>query len=71
MSLQELLEQPAHAPFWPTGKHRGVSEEPRHDNPASSLTRVRSSALETEIARMQRENATLKKELLARGLPLP
>jgi hypothetical protein len=29
------------------------------------------SALETEIARLQRENATLKKELLARGLPVP
>jgi hypothetical protein len=29
------------------------------------------SALETEIARLQGENATLKKELLARGLPLP
>jgi hypothetical protein len=27
------------------------------------------SALETEIARLQGENATLKKELLARGLP--
>jgi hypothetical protein len=29
------------------------------------------SALESEIARLQGENATLKKELLARGLPLP
>jgi hypothetical protein len=29
------------------------------------------SALETEIARLQGENATLKKELLSRGLPLP
>ena len=29
------------------------------------------STLETEIARLQGENATLKKELLARGLPLP
>jgi hypothetical protein len=29
------------------------------------------SALDTEIARLQGENATLKKELLARGLPLP
>jgi hypothetical protein len=29
------------------------------------------SALETEIARLQGENATLKKELLGRGLPLP
>jgi hypothetical protein len=29
------------------------------------------SALETEIARLQNENATLKKELLARGLPVP
>jgi len=29
------------------------------------------SALETEIARQQREIATLKKQLLARGLPLP
>src|SRR6266581_8495161 len=29
------------------------------------------SALETEIARLQGENGTLKKELLARGLPLP
>jgi hypothetical protein len=29
------------------------------------------SALETEIARLQRENATLKKELFARGLPVP
>ena len=29
------------------------------------------SALETEIARLQSENATLKKELLARGLPVP
>jgi hypothetical protein len=27
--------------------------------------------LETEIARLQGENATLKKELLARGLPVP
>jgi hypothetical protein len=29
------------------------------------------SALETEIARLQSENATLKKQLLARGLPVP
>ena len=29
------------------------------------------SALETEITRLQGENAVLKKELLARGLPLP
>jgi hypothetical protein len=29
------------------------------------------SALETEIVRLQDENATLKKELLARGLPVP
>src|SRR5262245_53686212 len=29
------------------------------------------SSLETEIARLQGENATLKKELLARELPLP
>jgi hypothetical protein len=29
------------------------------------------SALDTEIARLQSETATLKKELLARGLPLP
>jgi hypothetical protein len=29
------------------------------------------SALETEIARLQGENATLKKELLVRGLPVP
>src|SRR6476660_1195500 len=29
------------------------------------------SALETEIARLHGENATLKKELLARGLPVP
>ncbi len=29
------------------------------------------SALETEIARLQGENATLKKEPLARGLPVP
>src|SRR5262245_17184412 len=29
------------------------------------------SALEMEIARLQGENATLKKELLARGLPVP
>jgi hypothetical protein len=29
------------------------------------------SAMETEIARLQGENATLKKELLTRGLPLP
>jgi hypothetical protein len=29
------------------------------------------SALETEIARLQNENATLKKDLLARGLPIP
>jgi hypothetical protein len=29
------------------------------------------SALESEIARLQGENAMLKKELLARGLPLP
>ena len=29
------------------------------------------SSLESEIARLQGENATLKKELLARGLPLP
>src|SRR5437899_1794910 len=29
------------------------------------------SALETEIARLQGENATLKKEIMARGLPLP
>jgi hypothetical protein len=29
------------------------------------------SALETEIARLQSDNATLKKELLARGLPSP
>jgi hypothetical protein len=29
------------------------------------------SALETEIARLQGENVTLKKELLGRGLPVP
>ena len=29
------------------------------------------SSLESEIARLQGENATLKKELLARGLPVP
>src|SRR5262245_30837938 len=29
------------------------------------------SSLESEIARLQGENATLKKELMARGLPLP
>src|SRR5262249_45987467 len=29
------------------------------------------SPLETEIARLQGENATLKKQLLARGLPVP
>jgi hypothetical protein len=29
------------------------------------------SALESEIARLQGESATLKKELLARGLPVP
>ena len=29
------------------------------------------SALETEIARLQSENATTEKELLGRGLPLP
>jgi len=29
------------------------------------------SALETEIARLQSENATMKKELLSRGLPVP
>jgi hypothetical protein len=29
------------------------------------------SALETEIARLQGENATLKQQLLARGLPVP
>ena len=29
------------------------------------------SVLETEIARLQKENATLKKQLLARGLPVP
>jgi len=29
------------------------------------------SALETEIARLQGENAVLKKDLLARGLPVP
>jgi hypothetical protein len=29
------------------------------------------SALESEIARLQSDNATLKKELLARGLPVP
>ena len=28
-------------------------------------------ALENEIARLQRENGTLKKDMLARGLPLP
>jgi hypothetical protein len=29
------------------------------------------SALETEIVRLQGENATMKKELLSRGLPVP
>jgi hypothetical protein len=29
------------------------------------------SALETEITRLQRENGTLKKDMLARNLPLP
>jgi hypothetical protein len=29
------------------------------------------TALETEIGRLQNENATLKKEMIARGVPLP
>jgi hypothetical protein len=29
------------------------------------------AALETEIARLQTDNATLKKEMIARGVPLP
>jgi hypothetical protein len=29
------------------------------------------TAMESEIARLQRENGTLKKEMLARGVPLP
>jgi hypothetical protein len=29
------------------------------------------AALETEIGRLQNENATLKKEMIARGVPLP
>jgi hypothetical protein len=29
------------------------------------------TALETEIGRLQNENATLKKDMIARGLPLP
>ena len=29
------------------------------------------SALESEIARLQRENGTMKKDMFARGLPLP
>lgn len=29
------------------------------------------SALETEISRLQRENVVLKRELMARGIPLP
>ena len=29
------------------------------------------AALETEIGRLQNENATLKKDMIARGLPLP
>ena len=29
------------------------------------------AALENEIARLQRENGALKKDMLARGLPLP
>ena len=29
------------------------------------------AALENEIARLQRENGTMKKDMLARGLPLP
>jgi hypothetical protein len=29
------------------------------------------AALETEIARLQTDNAALKKEMIARGLPLP
>jgi hypothetical protein len=38
---------------------------------ACKVVRDERSALETEIARLQGENATLKKELLARELPVP
>jgi len=38
---------------------------------ACNLVPDERSALETEIARLQGENATLKKDLLSRGLPVP
>src|SRR5262245_10193234 len=38
---------------------------------ACNLVPDERQALENEIARLQRENGTLKKDMLARGLPLP
>ena len=43
----------------------------RARNRSCKVVRDERSALEIEIARLQGENATLKKELLARGLPVP
>ena len=49
-----------------------VSHCSRNDSGwACKVVRDERSALEIEIARLQGENATLKKELLARGLPVP
>jgi hypothetical protein len=49
-----------------------VSHCSRNDSGcACKVVRDERSALEIEIARLQGENATLKKELLAHGLPVP
>ena len=53
--------------------HRRRSRSAPSRRPAGPATRCRTSgtALENEIARLQRENGALKKDMLARNLPLP
>ena len=50
---------------------RGLNLRQEESAWACTLVPDERAALENEIARLQRENGALKKDMLARGLPLP